>query len=387
MLATKVMAKKYILFLSTNIIWGGSEVLWTLTASRLSELGHEVKAGLRYNHTLVEAFISAENYIDLRTRNRPLSITQRIIQKAGLRTFSERDLFHEMLHKKKPDLVVISQGNNIEGRHLIADCIKLNIAFVTLTQLVKLDSWPALNDGIIDDLRKMYQRAVGNYFVSLSTMQMHEKMLGEQISNGSIVYNPFVGKVPAGVAFPTVIESVYKVALVGRMEAYHKGYDLLMDVLKSNKWKNRPIAFTIFGRGPHLALLQRLVEFNGVQNIELHDHEDDIALIWKDHHILLMPSRMEGQSLSLIEAMRFGRAAVVTDVGGACELVEDNVNGFIAAFPSAASIDEALERAWSRRSEWEELGINARETIEKKHPADAVAFFTKQLEAILTAPV
>jgi glycosyltransferase involved in cell wall biosynthesis len=96
---------------------------------------------------------------------------------------------------------------------------------------------------------------------------------------------------------------------------------------------------------------------------------------------------MEGQSLSLIEAMRFGRAAIVTDVGGTGELVEDGINGFVAAFPDVAYIDDVLERAWNRRGEWEQLGIKARETIEKKHPADAVAFFTKQLEAILNAPV
>jgi glycosyltransferase involved in cell wall biosynthesis len=382
------MPQKYILFLSTNIIWGGSEVLWTLTAGRLSELGHEVKAGLRYDHTLVEAFIpAAENYIDLRTRTRPLSMTQRIIQKAGLRTFSERDLFHEILQKKKPDLVVISQGNNIEGRHLIADCLKLNIPFVTLTHLVKFDIWPALNDSFINDLRSMYQRAVRNYFVSHTTLHLHEKLLGEELSNGSIVYNPFVGRIPADLAFPPFVQSVYKIALVGRIECYHKGYDLLIEVLKTDKWKKRPVVFSIFGSGPHVALLHRLMEIHDVHNVRLCDHKDDIAQIWQEHHMLLMPSRMEGQSLSLIEAMRFGRAAIVTDVGGTGELVEDGINGFMAAFPDVPCIDDALERAWNRRGEWEQLGIKARETIEKKHPADAVAFFTKQLEAILNAPV
>ncbi len=382
------MSKKYILFLSTNIIWGGSEVLWTLAARRLLDLGYEVKAGLRYDHALVEAFIpAAKDYIDLRTRTRPLSIAQRIIQKAGLRTFSERDLFHERLRKKKPDLVVISQGNNIEGRHLIADCLKLNIPFVTLSHLVKFDIWPALNDSFINDLRSMYQRAVRNYFVSHTTLRLHEKLLGEQLGNGSIVYNPFVGRIPAGLAFPPVVQSVYKIALVGRIECYHKGYDILIEILKTEKWKKRPVVFTIFGSGPHVALLQRLMDMHGVNNVHLHDHVDDIAEIWKEHHMLLMPSRMEGQSLSLIEAMRFGRAAIVTDVGGTGELVEDNVNGFIAAFPHPACIDEAMERAWSRRSEWEQLGINARSAIVQKHPADAITFFAEQIEAILTEPV
>jgi glycosyltransferase involved in cell wall biosynthesis len=378
------MSKKYILFLSTNIIWGGSEVLWTITAGQLAELGYEVKAGLRYDHQLVEAFIpAADDYIDLRNRNRPLSITQRIIQKAGLCTFSERDLFHETLQKKRPDLVIISQGNNIEGRHLIGDCLKLNIPYVTLTHLVKFDIWPALNDNFINDLRTIYQRAVRNYFVSHSTLHLHEKLLGEQLTNGSVVYNPFVARIPSGLTFPPVVQSVYKIALVGRIECYHKGYDILIEVLKTNKWKNRPVVFSVFGSGPHVALLQRMMEMHSVHNLHLHDHVDDIAEIWKEHHMLLMPSRMEGQSLSLIEAMRFGRAAIVTDVGGTAELVEDNVNGFIAAYPDPVCIDEAMERAWQRREEWEELGIKARTTIVQTHPADAVTFFTKKIQEAL----
>ncbi|MDN3656724.1 glycosyltransferase family 4 protein [Ferruginibacter paludis] len=378
------MSKKYILFLSTNIIWGGSEVLWTITARQLAELGYEVKAGLRYDHQLVEAFIpAADDYIDLRSRTRPLSIAQRIIQKAGLRTFSERDLFHETLQKKRPDLVIISQGNNFEGRHLIGDCLKLNIPYVTLTHLVKFDIWPALNDNFINDLRRMYQQAVRNYFVSHNTLHLHEKLLGEQLTNGSVVYNPFVARIPAGLTFPPVVGTVYKIALVGRIECYHKGYDLLIEVLKADKWKRRPVEFTVFGNGPHVALLQRMMEMHAIHNIHLHDHVDDIAQIWKEHHILLMPSRMEGQSLSLIEAMRFGRAAIVTDVGGTAELVEDNFNGFMAAFPEPACIDEAMERAWTRKEEWEQMGINARNTIEQKHPADAVTFFTKQIQEAL----
>ena len=71
-----------------------------------------------------------------------------------------------------------------------------------------------------------------------------------------------------------------------------------------------------FGKGPHLELIKRLMEQAGIENMSLHDHVDSVEEIWRHHHILLMPLRMEWQSLSLIEAMRFNRAAIVTDVGG-----------------------------------------------------------------------
>ena len=82
------MPKKYILFLSTNSIWGGSEVLWTQSAQRLSDKGYLVKTGLRYDYELVKQYVSlSKNYIDLRNRILPLSKVQRISQKLGSRKF------------------------------------------------------------------------------------------------------------------------------------------------------------------------------------------------------------------------------------------------------------------------------------------------------------
>ena len=209
-----------------------------------------------------------------------------------------------------------------------------------------------------------------------------KKYSGKKFSNNRIIYNPFTKASNDLVPFPRST-GFYKVALIGRIENFHKGYDLLIDVVKEKKWQERNIRFSIFGKGPHLGLLNRLIAINKIKNISIHKHVDDISEIWKEHHILMMPSRMEGQSLSLIEAMRFKRAAIVTNVGGVEELIEDNVSGFIAAFPTAMHIDEALERAWDKRDRWEEMGIKACDKIITSHPANAILYFNKQIEQLL----
>lgn len=378
------MPGKYILYLSTNHIWGGSEVLWSQSAGQLAKKGYITRAGVYYDYELVKQFISNnQDYIDLRQRIRYPSLFQRVARRMGLIGTTAADTLHERFRNHKPDLVIISQGNNMDSLSFMKDCVQFNIPFITITHLVTEGFWPALEDKTIDELRMLYRQSKRNYFVSTNTLRLHEKIMGEKLENGAIVYNPFIKNIPQEFSFPPVKDGIYKVALIGRYETFHKGYDLLIDVLKAEKWKSRPIRFSLFGKGPHAKLLSRLLQQHNITSFTLHDHIEDIAGIWKSHHILIMPSRIEGQSLTLIEAMRFNRAAIVTNVGGTAELIEEGVNGFLAAYPTVECIDAAMERAWEQREQWEQLGLNAGKSIVQKHPKDALTDFNNEVEEIV----
>ena len=90
---------------------------------------------------------------------------------------------------------------------------------------------------------------------------------------------------------------------------------------------------------------------------------NDIESLWSQHHALLLPSRMEGNALSLIEAMMCGRMPITTDVGRASELIDDGKSGFIAPAATPKLIDEVLERAWQRRHDWQAMGQEAARAI------------------------
>jgi glycosyltransferase involved in cell wall biosynthesis len=378
------MPKKYILYLSTNNTWGGSEVLWTESARQMEAQGYEVKAAVRYDHELISKHLPGRaQYIDLRQRDRSPALVLRVMQKLRMGKFGPVDIFHQQLRQQKPDLAVISQGNNVDGMPLMKDCIRFGIPFITITHLVTEFFWLSLNDTIINELRSVYRQAIRNYFVSVGTLRLHEKLLADKCGNSAILYNPFIRNTAGASSWQYPPTDVYRVALIGRVETFHKGYDLLIDVLNRDRWKARPIQFSLFGSGPHSETLKRLISQHNISNFIIYEHVNDISEIWKTHHILLMPSRMEGQSLSLIEAMQFNRAAIVTDVGGATELIEEGVNGFIAQYPTADAIDAAMEKAWEQKTLWEQLGLNAGKSIRDKHPGDATLFFNRQLLQIL----
>lgn len=378
------MKRKYILYLTTNTSWGGSEILWTQSANKFIDKGFFVKAGAYYDFELLRQSLSGkEQYLDLRQRFISPGPVLRAIGKIKMGSFAPVDNLLEPIKKHQPDLAIISQGNNKDGLGLMQFCYDHNIPFVNIIHLVSESLWPGLDDKKIDQLNLLFDKAVVNYFVSKHTLLMHEKILGKKLSNAKFIYNPFTKTATEAIKYPGTKDGAFKVALIGRLECFHKGYDLLIDVVKQEKWRERNISFSIFGKGPHLQLLKRSIKQHRIKNIFIREHIENISSIWKDHHILMMPSRMEGQSLTLIEAMRFKRAAIVTNVGGVEELIEEGNSGFIAEYPAEKYIDVAMERAWEAREYWEQMGIAAYEHIHKKHPKDAVAYLNEQLENLM----
>ncbi|MHC5830971.1 MAG: glycosyltransferase, partial [Nostoc sp.] len=87
----------------------------------------------------------------------------------------------------------------------------------------------------------------------------------------------------------------------------------------------------------------------------------------------------EGLPIALVEAMMCGRPAIATDVGGIPEVLEDNITGFLAGSTSFKEIDEALERAWQRRYDWEKIGEKASESIRKLIPPNPEQILAEKL--------
>jgi glycosyltransferase involved in cell wall biosynthesis len=136
---------------------------------------------------------------------------------------------------------------------------------------------------------------------------------------------------------------------------------------------------TFYGSGQHGAGLAGMAALHELENVRFGGFTHDIEAIWESHHALLLPSRAEGLPLVLVEAMLSGRVAIVTDVAGNGEVVEDDVNGFLASAPTEDALDEAMERAWQRRGEWRKIGERAAADIRMLVPPDPAATLAAQL--------
>ena len=105
--------------------------------------------------------------------------------------------------------------------------------------------------------------------------------------------------------------------------------------------------------------------------------------IWRENHGLVLPCRAEGLPLVQVEAMLCGRVVIVADAGGTSEILQDGVHGFLARSASISEMDAALERAWQRRDQWQQIGVVAGEHLRSLYPSDPCSVFADHLESIL----
>jgi glycosyltransferase involved in cell wall biosynthesis len=79
--------------------------------------------------------------------------------------------------------------------------------------------------------------------------------------------------------------------------------------------------------------------------------------------LYIQPSLSEGLGRSVIEAMCLSKPVIVTDRGGAKELVTEGVNGYVVAAESAKAIAEKINLCYEKKNILSRMGEKAREKI------------------------
>jgi glycosyltransferase involved in cell wall biosynthesis len=106
------------------------------------------------------------------------------------------------------------------------------------------------------------------------------------------------------------------------------------------------------------------------QRIRVCEHRPDILPAMAEADLLVMPSLSEGTPFALVEAMACGRPAVGTPVGGMPELIVEGETGWLARSTEVADVSDALERAWSARSQWPLIGAKAQANVATMYDQD-----------------
>lgn len=357
--------KRRFLFMSTcPEPWGGSEELWWATAVELLARGHEVvvlKKKLDRGHPRIRALLKAggkAHELDGFGGQESWNAGRVVLPKGRPGDFSRRQIYTAAgwLRARKPDAAVISQGGNVEGTHLGRLCARRGIEYSIIAQKASDFEWP--DDKSRIPIAEGYARARYAIFVSDHNRRLTEDQLGIDLSNALIWPNPFLAGSDGPLPWPPAAD-VLRIACVGRLFPREKGQDILLRMLAEEEWRSRPVELEIYGKGVNRQTLVDMSERLGLENVRFCGHTSDVAAVWRRNHVLVLPSRSEGLPLVLVEAMLCGRVGVVTDVGGAGELVTDGLDGFIASAPTVERFAEAMERAWTRRDELEQVGLRA----------------------------
>ena len=361
--------------------WGGSEVLWYKAAKRLQRMDHDVCVSFKWWPYKAFQLEDLEKHgADLWLRNKPKSRLQMLLSR-----FTPAETAESWITTHRPDAVLITLGYHPDQIEIADACIRNKVPYAINLQCAS--SFFFIPADRLENYRRWYSNASKVLFVSNENRQKLENNIAYCLDdNAEIVSNPFNVDYDSEVSWPEQNgKPVFRVACVGRVHFQSKGQDIIVDVMKQDKWRNRPIEVTFYGHDQgNKGQLESLIEMHGLHDkLKFGGYVKDVKDIWSANHALLLPSRYEGAPLVVTEAMLCGRFAITTNLGRNAELMDDNESGFIAEGATVPLFDEALERAWAKRDQWQQIGQLARQHIRERYREDPVGEYTDQILSLV----
>jgi glycosyltransferase involved in cell wall biosynthesis len=354
--------------------WGGSEELWSRAALRLRGQSHDVAISVKHISQDVARVVElkqsgAEVFVRSPMQGRlPIRIWRKVLLRR------QRDFAN--VRRWGPDVVVVSQGSHMDGLEWMQFCYDEAIPHIAIVQCNHEAWWP--RDDTAREMETLYSKAQKVFCVSKHNLRLLEYQIGAKLPNAAVVWNPHSVATDLIPPWPGS-DRVWRFACVARLEPGSKGHDILFEVLSQERWRERAVELNLYGAGPWERGLRELAAQFGLTRVNFHGHVTDVQDIWRENHLLVLASRLEGMPLALVEAMWCARPAVVTDVGGNGEICVDGETGFVARAATPSLFDDALERAWQRRDDWKGVGEAARARVEKIIAKDPVRAFCDQL--------
>ncbi|MBT2730220.1 glycosyltransferase family 4 protein [Bacillus sp. ISL-75] len=140
-----------------------------------------------------------------------------------------------------------------------------------------------------------------------------------------------------------------------------KGVDHLISALSELKKIRNDWVCWIVGNGDKQADLKVQSKNLGLEDdILFFGKRDDIPSLLAKSDIFVLPSLLENQPLSVIEAQIAGKAIIVNDVGGLPEIVEDGVTGLITPAGDIKILCKKLNLLLEDEKYRKRLGANAK---------------------------
>jgi glycosyltransferase involved in cell wall biosynthesis len=120
--------------------------------------------------------------------------------------------------------------------------------------------------------------------------------------------------------------------------------------------------------------------------IHWHGAADDVARVYREHHIAMLLSAREGLPKSLVEAAAAGRPMVATDVPGCREVVRQGLDGYLVPFGDIEAAAQALMRLAGDGALRRRLGEAANRRFHERFTIAAVkAVFSELYRSLMAA--
>jgi glycosyltransferase involved in cell wall biosynthesis len=157
-----------------------------------------------------------------------------------------------------------------------------------------------------------------------------------------------------------------RLLFLGRLGS-HKGSDRVLRALSGLPMNVRErVTVCMAGDGKVDATRKLAHELGLAAQVEVRDWiGGEEKLCWfRDTNGFILPSRLEGLPMGMLEAMAWGKALIVSPVGGIPEFVTDGVEGFLVPPDDIDAIADAIRKLAENPELRAQMGMAARRRVE-----------------------
>jgi glycosyltransferase involved in cell wall biosynthesis len=160
-----------------------------------------------------------------------------------------------------------------------------------------------------------------------------------------------------------------------------KAFDVLFDAWIRVSRARPDVKLIVVGAGDPAPWLRRLRDDQAEHTVEFKGWMNDLSSVFVAASVFVLPSRVEGMSNALLEAMAWRLPCVVSDIPGNMALIRHEVNGIVVPVGDAEALAGAIKRLLDSAALANTLGSAARQTVATEYGIGKVS------EEILTTYV
>ncbi|MDI6807538.1 MAG: glycosyltransferase [Candidatus Eisenbacteria bacterium] len=354
-----------IIFVNTSRIWGGNEK-WTFEAIKgLRSRGNEV------------ALICGRSLLEKRARGLGIQVVR-------MRMRSDIDLISlfrltVFFRTWKPRSVVLTRGREYWLGGIAARMAR--IPFIVARIGIEREVRRSLKDRLIFGF--LLDKIIVNSSSIRSSLLSGGAIPADKVA---VIYNGVRTDPPDEKARQRIRESLgvqkneLLIGTAGRL-IHRKGVDILLDAGKRLMLKDKSVKLVFLGDGPlreDILAASREECFSG--RIIVTGFIEGIEEYLASLDMFVLPSRAEGISNALLEAMGLGIPSIAARAGGQEEAIADGETGFLVGKEDVSSLCERLLELTSKPDKRSTMGKLARHFVGERFPMDVML---EKLESLL----
>lgn len=333
-----------ILFVNTDIGYGGAEKILVWLANQCAEHGHEVVFFTYRNDCVMQPLSTQVRHIHVQLESGGASLSM----------FNTARYLHQYIKEEKFDIGIAFLSPSMLRLAMGAVGTKMKLLFSHRADPYYRVKHKSLKLKVFGRMNSWAFKQADHYVFQTSMAQAYFSKDIQQHS--TVIANP-IHPLVRSVERKGNIER--KIVTVGRLDLKQKRQDVLIEAFNNISAKYPNYELEIYGNGEDEALIKNMAKTN--DHIKVMGKTSKVAEVIQNAAVFVLPSDFEGIPNALLEAMSIGVPCVAADCspGGASMLIHNKKNGLLVPRSNAKAMADAISFMLDNKQEAEQMASEA----------------------------